>query len=179
MSPPDLRPTRSPNIAVVSAIIERERNGQLEVLLQTRWKPQRDPTFSGLLEIPAGWIKSRENVYDALKREVHEETGLDVTSIFPAPKAGAFSSRTMNKAFSFVPYCCEQQLIGGLPWVGFVFLCKVKSGVPRPQRGEVKDIQWIKINVLDKMLRYKPGSFFPLHLQSLQFYVGLQLRRAS
>jgi hypothetical protein len=39
------------NAAVVSAIIERERDGEIEVLVQTRWKPSKDPEYSGTLEI--------------------------------------------------------------------------------------------------------------------------------
>ena len=62
------------NFAVVSAIIEREWNGHTEVLVQTRWKPERDPVYSGTLEIPAGGVDQYENVYDAVKREVFEET---------------------------------------------------------------------------------------------------------
>ena len=53
----------------VSAIIERLQNGQLEVLLQTRWKPEEDPKHSGLLEVPGGRIELGEDVYPALKRE--------------------------------------------------------------------------------------------------------------
>ena len=60
------------NFCFVSAIIERERNGEIEVLVQTRWKPHSDPVYSGTLEIPAGGIKRYENVYDAITREVFE-----------------------------------------------------------------------------------------------------------
>ena len=40
------------NLPIVSAIIEREHNGEKEILVQTRWKPERDPLYSGTLEIP-------------------------------------------------------------------------------------------------------------------------------
>ena len=40
------------NVPIVSAIIEREHNGEKEILVQTRWKPERDPLYSGTLEIP-------------------------------------------------------------------------------------------------------------------------------
>lgn len=62
-----------PNIPVISAIIERSYNGKTEILIQTRWKPEKDPIYSGTFEIAAGWIEKYENVYDALKREVMEE----------------------------------------------------------------------------------------------------------
>ncbi|TSA24923.1 NUDIX domain-containing protein [bacterium] len=59
-------------------MIERENNVDTEILVQTRCKPEIDPEYSGALEIPAGWIDRYENVYDAVKREVFEETGLNV-----------------------------------------------------------------------------------------------------
>jgi 8-oxo-dGTP pyrophosphatase MutT (NUDIX family) len=71
------------NLPIVSAIIEREHGGEKEILVQTRWKPERDPLYSGTLEIPAGGMHVYENVYDAVKREVLEETGLRVTSFYP------------------------------------------------------------------------------------------------
>ena len=43
---------------VISAIIEREHNKETEILVQTRWKPERDPEYSGTLEIPSGWINN-------------------------------------------------------------------------------------------------------------------------
>ncbi|HEX9153364.1 MAG TPA: NUDIX domain-containing protein, partial [Candidatus Saccharimonadales bacterium] len=58
--------------AVVSAIIEKTENGKHYVFMQTRWKPKASPTYLGVLEIPAGGIDGYENVYEAVKREVHE-----------------------------------------------------------------------------------------------------------
>ncbi len=34
-----------------------------------------------MIEIPAGEIREFENIYDCLRREIHEETGLEVTYI--------------------------------------------------------------------------------------------------
>ena len=73
----------NPNFSIVSAIIERERNGTKEVLIQTRWKPENDPVYSGTLEIPAGGLNKYENVYEAVKREVFEETELKVIGFKP------------------------------------------------------------------------------------------------
>jgi 8-oxo-dGTP pyrophosphatase MutT (NUDIX family) len=56
--------------------LNESTKGEKEILVQTRWKPDRDPLYSGTLEIPAGGMHVYENVYDAVKREVLEETGL-------------------------------------------------------------------------------------------------------
>ena len=81
------------NIPIVSAIIERKHNGKTEVLIQTRWKPDRDPEYSGTIEIPAGWIDRYESVYDALRREVGEETGLGVVKLHPDLQTKIYSPR--------------------------------------------------------------------------------------
>lgn len=157
-------------IPVVSAIIEREGNGEKEILLQTRWKPEKDPVYSGTLEIPAGWIGTYENVFDALRREVLEETGLRVTKIKPDIKTKTFSPRN-DENFAFVPLCCQQQTKGGRPWIGFVFLCEVEDKSPVPQASEVRDIQWVKKSVLQTMIAETPEKFFTLQLGALEYYL--------
>ncbi|MEW6736819.1 MAG: NUDIX hydrolase, partial [Acidobacteriota bacterium] len=139
------------NFSVVSAIIERKRDGEIEVLVQTRWKPDADPQYSGTLEIPAGAMHRYENVYDALRREVLEETGLQVTGFKPDIKTRMYTPKD-DEAFAFLPFCCQQQTKGGVPRVGFVFLCTVADQEVCPQQEEVKDIRWIKKAELRKIL---------------------------
>ena len=62
-------------IPVVSAIIERQGKDETEILIQTRWKPESDPVYSGTFEIPAGWIDRYENVFDALKKRSARRNG--------------------------------------------------------------------------------------------------------
>lgn len=157
-------------IPVVSAIIERNGSEETEILIQTRWKPERDPKYSGTIEIPAGWINRFESVYEALKREVFEETGLRVVSINPQIKTPSYSPQD-DENFAFVPFCCEQQLKGGKPWVGFVFICTVEDKEPVPQADETRDIRWIRKSELKKMIETEPESFFTLHLGSLNYYL--------
>ena len=40
--------------AIVSALLLHRQEGVLKIFLQTRWKPKSSPTYSGMLEIPAG-----------------------------------------------------------------------------------------------------------------------------
>lgn len=162
-----------PNIPIVSAIIERTRNGEVEVLVQTRWKPERDPQYSGTLEIPAGWMERYENVYDALKREVLEETGLKILKIKPNIQTKVHAPKD-DGAFAFVPFCAQQQLRGGKPWVGFVFLCEVEDKKPVAQLEETRDARWIKKSELRKMFEENPEKFFTLQLGVLDFYLNYQ-----
>jgi 8-oxo-dGTP pyrophosphatase MutT (NUDIX family) len=158
------------NIPVVSAIIERVHNGKTQVLVQTRWKPDTDPLYSGTLEIPAGWIDRYENVYDALRREVKEETGLTITKIKPDTKTQIFETSKDDASFAFIPFCCQQQLRSGSPWIGFVFLCEVEDTEPIAQVGEVRDVRWVDKSDLRVMLAETPDKFFTLQLGALHFY---------
>lgn len=159
------------NIPVVSAIIERVRNNETEILIQTRWKPNHDPVYSGTLEIPAGWIDQYESVYDALKREIKEETGLTVTRIKPDIKTKVHSPKD-DGAFAFVPFCCQQQIKGGKPWVGFVFLCEVQDAEPIPQETEVRDIRWVSKSELKRLFTQEPDKFFTLQLPVIDYYLN-------
>ena len=87
--------------AVISAILEKVENGERKIFVQTRWKPNVSPTYSGLLEIPAGGVEAYEDVYDALKREVKEETGLDIVKIIDDYKGKVEFTREHDS--SFVP----------------------------------------------------------------------------
>ena len=154
----------------VSAIIERQRGNVTEVLVQVRWKPAKDPVYSGTVEIPAGGIGLYENVYDALKREVFEETGLQVTGFRPDVKTKMYSQKG-DKVFAFLPFCCQQQ-ISGKARVGFVFVCTVEGAAPVPARDEVKDITWLTTPELKRLLEESPERIFTFQLPVLEFYLS-------
>jgi len=159
------------NFSIVSAIIERERNGEIEVLIQTRWKPESDPIYSGTLEIPAGGMNKYENVYEAVRREVFEETGLTVLSFKPAIKTKSYSPKD-DDCFTFVPFYCQQQLKGGWPRVGFVFLCEVEDSDLKPGKREVKSIEWMEKTKLRRIVEETPEKFFTLQLGVLDYYLN-------
>lgn len=173
MNPKDSLDQINVCIPVVSAIVERVKDGKKEILVQTRWQPEIDPKYSGTIEIPAGWIDRYENVYEAVKREVFEETGLRVKKIIPEVKTKEYSPRD-DSNFAFVPFCCQQQLKGGKPWVGFVFLCEAEDGELRHQEEETKDVRWIEVKELKKIFENTPKKIFTLQLGVLEYYFRYQ-----
>ena len=125
---------------IVSAILTRKRNTVTEVFLQTRWKPDTSPTYSGMFEIPAGGVDTYENVYDALRREVKEECGLEITKIIDDYQSPIAEPRPNDKSFVFKPFICQEALEtnGGLPSIGFPSLCET-SGEAELNPAEAKN----------------------------------------
>ena len=156
-------------VPIVSAIIERRRGKITEVLVQVRWKPEKDPVYTGTFEIPAGGIGLYENVYDALKREVFEETGLRVIGFRPDVRTKTHSHKG-DDVFAFVPFCCQQQL-SGMARVGFVFVCTVEGTDPTSAPDEVKEIMWMGTSELRKLIDESPERFFTFQLPVLEFYL--------
>lgn len=163
------------NIALpfVSAIVERDNNGVTEVLVQTRWRPNAKWNYHNKIEIPAGVLdKKYENVIDAIKREVKEESGLTVTKIKNLDKTEEYSPNK-DSSFAFKPFACSQQLKAGLPWVGFYFICEVKDEEPKHQEHETRNVRWVKKNDLRDMFIRDKEQFFTLHLGVLEYYFDL------
>jgi 8-oxo-dGTP pyrophosphatase MutT (NUDIX family) len=156
-------------LPVVSAIIEREKDGEIEILIQTRWKFDRDPIYSGTIEIPAGKIPAYKNVYDALTEEIFEETGLNIIEIHPNIKTKTHCIKD-DGSFAFQPFCCQQQTKNGQPWIGFVFICKVKNEKPKDRKNETKDVRWIKKSELKNIFEKTPEKIFTLQLGVLDYY---------
>ena len=67
-------------LPAVGAIIVKKVEDDEFILVQNRKKNSGDGT-DGLLEIPAGKVREYENIFEALRREVWEETGLHIISI--------------------------------------------------------------------------------------------------
>ena len=157
---------------VVSALLERLNHGKRELFVQTRFKPESSPTYLNTLEIPAGGVDAYENVYDALKREVKEETGLDIINIIGDDSTGLLENRTGDKSMAFRPFICQQvtETNGGLPWYGFVFLCEV-SGEIKMQIEEAKDPRWMDLTELKLFLEQQPENVFSLQYATLKKYV--------
>jgi 8-oxo-dGTP pyrophosphatase MutT (NUDIX family) len=162
---------RDDNATLVSVLIERTRDGVKELLVQTRWKPDQDPVHSGTLEIPAGRLHAYEDIFDAVRREVAEETSLEISE-FVGAKRSAPHGDEHDICYAFTPYCCQQQLQGSFPRVGFVFLCAVRDGELKANPAENRDLRWIDKNTLRQMLATSGESFFVLQRGVLELYLA-------
>lgn len=158
-------------IPFASAILERGKEAGREILIQVRWKSKTSPKYTGMFEIPGGAINSYENVFESLRREVFEETGVKITKIKSESKL--VGSRN-DEIQHFRPLCCVQTTKGDAPFMGFVFVCETDGAKPRPQDSETKDPRWVSVAELRKMVSETPEKFFIIHLGALREYLGIK-----
>ena len=151
-------------------IIEKEINGIKNILMQTRMKSDM-PYENGLLEIPAGKIRAFENIFDTLKREIKEETGLDVVEILGENSSTIYEGNSY-KVLNFMPFSCSQNLIGDYPIMVFVFICKVE-GELLPFSDESQNYKWTPITEIKRIIENSPQSLYPMHVDTLRKYVYL------
>ena len=158
-------------IPYCGAIVEREQNGEKEILMQTRWKPHADPIYSGTLEFPAGVLdKPYENVHETLAREIKEETGLTLKAIKQDDRTPVLTTGKDDGIMGFRPFCCTQQLKSGKPWIGFIFVCEVEPGEPTAQLSEAKDAKWMKASEVKAIYENSPEKLFGLELPAWHYY---------
>lgn len=149
-------------------ILEKSIDGADCILVQERCKDDAKAE-SGLLEIPAGKVREYENIFDCLRREVREETGLDIVEIEGEAESEMYESNGY-KALNYIPFNCAQNIEGYYPILVQVFICKV-SGELVKSTNETKNLRWIRLSELGEMLKSDESRFYPMHVLTLKKYL--------
>ncbi len=157
-------------VPCVAAIIEKITNNEKYILIQTRQKEDGAET-NGMLELPAGKIREYENIFETLRREVKEETGLSITKILGEDNQISNFIKG-NEVISYTPYCITQNLSGAYSIILNTFLCEAE-GELLTETNESQNIHWIKFEELKKILKNNPEKIFLLHINALQKYLGI------
>jgi len=111
---------------VVFCIIDE----QLKVLLIQR---KNDP-FKGQWALPGGFVEDDEDLYDAMKRELHEETGLKLKHAQQLYTFGTPGRDPRGRTVTVVYYALIEE-----------HLSKVKAG------DDAGDAQWFNVHHLPKI----------------------------
>ena len=156
-------------IPAVGVIIVKHVGDEEYILVQTREKNSCDGT-DGLLEIPAGKIREYENIFEALKREVWEETGLHITKIYGEGES-QFLDIDGNKTILFNPYCVAQNLSGAYSLILSTFLCEAEGELLK-KTNETEDIRWMRRDELKVIVANNPEKIFLMHVNALRKYLG-------
>lgn len=157
----------------VGGIIEKNIDGIDYILVQDRCKEDAESEY-GLLEIPAGKIREFENVFDCLRREIWEETGLKVTFIKGEDEAIVVECNGY-KVLNFMPFSCSQNIQGTYPIMVQIFICSAEGELLN-KSNETKNIRWIPITELDELLRMNRNLFYPMHVTTLEKYLKMKLK---
>ncbi len=152
----------------VGGIIEKCVDGVDYILIQERFKEDA-PLEKGLIEIPAGKIREYENIFDCLRREIKEETGLDVIEIEGESESWICESNGY-KVLNYIPFNCSQNIYGYYPIMVQVFICKV-CGKLLQKTDESKNIRWISLDELNSYIKKKENCFYPMHIFTLRKYL--------
>lgn len=155
----------------VAGIIEKNINGVDCILIQERFKKDAKKE-EGLIEIPAGKIRAFENIFDTLKREIWEETGLEVIEIKGENNISVFESNDY-KVLNYTPFSCSQNLHGDYPIMVQTFICTAKGQVLK-RTNETRNIMWISLEKLRDMLDSDKSRFYPMHVHTLNKYLTLK-----
>lgn len=156
--------------AVGAIIVKRDANGEC-ILVQNRKKNNGDGT-DGLLEIPAGKVREYENIFEALRREVWEETGLHLTKV-RGEEDRQFLNIDGNKTIAFAPYCVTQNLSGAYSIILSTFLCEAE-GELLEYTDETENIRWMRREELKEIVDNAPEKIFLMHVHALRKYLGQQ-----
>ena len=123
------------------AIIERNRDGVAEIIVQ--WRNKRG---EGCWELPGGCIEPYEPLHAALRREILEETGLEITGI-----AGGDCRFQEGQVEFLQPYSVYQTLEGYVDSIGFHFVCQA-HGEPLESGDDTKHVKWVSLDELQHLI---------------------------
>ncbi|MBN2114690.1 MAG: NUDIX domain-containing protein [Acidimicrobiia bacterium] len=152
-----------PNIA---AIVLADAEGSA-ILLQRRDKPE---VVRGLLEIPTGRWRAGETPEQALRREVAEETGLEVRSM-----AGAGRRLEVHPhwpVWAMEPAAVVVGAEGAYPALLVTFAC-VAAGEPRALPGETAEPRWYPREEVITLLGHRPQEFTAVAYAALAAWLGV------
>lgn len=150
-------------------IIEQIIKGKKYILMQERHKYDA-PLEAGLIEIPAGKIREFESIYDCLRREIKEETGLEVVEIEGEADSIIFEDNGY-KVLSYEPFASSQNLHGTYPIMVQTFICRVKGDLA-VSTNETKFLRWVSIEELKSLLKNHCDRLYPMHVNTLRKYIG-------
>ena len=152
----------------VSAIIEKVENGQKYILVQRRNK-EDDYNTNGMIEVVGGKVREYENIFEALRREVKEETGLSITKILGEELYVGEMVKDVE-VINFNPFCVTQNLNGIYSLIMMTFICHAE-GTPLDITDETTDIHWERLEVVEDMLLNTPEKIFPMDVLPLKKYI--------
>jgi len=150
------------------ALIERVENNHAELLVQIRNKPYEGST---LIELPGGRVEEFESLVDALRREVREETGLDLSYI-DGDETRIETNGEDTNVECIQPFAVYQTLHGPVDSMGVYFRCQAE-GQLLEAGDETTRPRWVPLHEITRMMNDDPEKFSFVDRAGLAFYFKL------
>lgn len=147
------------------AIIERRTAHGLEIVVQTRTKPGEEP----VVELPGGQVEQYESLIAALRREVHEETGLTVTEIEGLDTLLEVEHND-DRVECVRPFAVYQTLSGPVDSMGVYFRCQAEGDLLSAGDG-AKDARWVAASQIRHWIDSGAKQFSWVDRAGLSFYL--------
>jgi 8-oxo-dGTP diphosphatase len=148
------------------ALIERSSDAKSELLIQRRNKSDDARTT---IELPGGRIEEYESLIAALKREVKEETGLDLVWI--EGQELSLTSQTSETSIECLPpFAAYQTTHGPVDSMGLYFRCRAEGHILEQGDG-TKDIRWIEVSELARHMQSDIEQFSWVDRVGMMFYL--------
>lgn len=147
------------------AIIERETPEGWEVLVQQRNKPYEGRPR---IELPGGRVEEYESLIEALKREVQEETGLQVSYIEGQETRIETEGEIVVECIR--PLAAYQTLSGPVDSIGVYFRCRAEGNLLEAG-DETLHTRWMSVADIAEMLNDTPEKFSFVDRAGLNFYI--------
>ena len=149
------------------AFIERRNNQYIEILVQTRNKPGE----RNCIELPGGRLEPFESLLAGLKREVKEETGLDIVEIEGEElKVDTVGINLDFEVECVAPFAAYQTINGPIDSMGVYFRCRAEGTLLDTGDGS-KDIRWMEVEQLSSLIDKDPLLFSNVDRAGIMFYM--------
>jgi 8-oxo-dGTP pyrophosphatase MutT (NUDIX family) len=148
------------------AIIEQKIDEVSMIVVQMRNKPHEGGKW---LELPGGRVEEYESLVSALKREVMEETGLEITHIEGLNTRLETGSTDANVE-CLAPFAVYQTLKGPVDSMGVYFLCRA-AGQLLTVGDDTEGIQWMPVPQVAQWMNSNPEKFDWVDRAGLLFYL--------
>jgi 8-oxo-dGTP pyrophosphatase MutT (NUDIX family) len=136
------------------------------VLLQRRVKPADDTPYGGFFELPQGKVNCNESLEAAARRELSEETGLELAGLIRGGESsfrdGLWESSALYTAH---PLICVVDTIQN--HLGIAVVAEVR-GRCRETREAVHH-QWLTVDEISDLVT--TGAVFPLNVAMLEEFI--------
>lgn len=147
----------------VRGLIVRESENGKQLIIQLRKRAGEPEVY----ELPGGRINEYEKMVDGLRREIMEETGLQVKTIHGEPDSVITTGRSFSME-CIKPYATYQTIEGPVDSFGVYFLCEAE-GEPQREGDDSGDVHWAALDEVRRMI--DENSFSEIDLPAVLMFL--------